>query len=160
MASLVLTCGLAGAGKSTYARALEAKGWLRLSIDQAAWERGFHEHPLPVSIRDDIVAAQRVELVTALKQGRDVVVDYAFWSRAMRDEYREIGHAHGASVEVVYFDVPREELLRRLNARSDGPGDPDSINVSAAQLDIYAAGFQAPGPDETDVVAPDQSEGH
>ena len=32
-------CGIAGAGKTTYAKALEASGWVRLSIDEEVWER-------------------------------------------------------------------------------------------------------------------------
>ncbi|GAB6898730.1 P-loop nucleotide/nucleoside kinase family protein [Kineosporia succinea] len=145
-ARVVLTCGLAGSGKSTYARRLESEGWLRLSVDVAAWELGHTEHPLPQAVRDPIVARQREQLVEAVRAGRDVVVDYAFWSRAMRDEYRAL--ARGAAVEVVYFDVPRAELLRRLASRTAGP---DGVRVSPELLDRFRAGFEAPASDETDV---------
>jgi predicted kinase len=149
--SLVLTCGVAGSGKSTYARGLESQGWLRLSIDAEAWRRGLTEHPLPAAVTADIVAQQRGELLDALAHGRDVVVDYSFWSRATRETYRELGTRAGAVVQVVWFDVPREELRRRLDARV-GEGGPDSVRVPDAVLDRYVAGFEAPGPEEEDVV--------
>ncbi|MCD5314320.1 AAA family ATPase [Kineosporia babensis] len=146
---MVLTCGLAGSGKSTYARSLEAQGWLRLSIDQQAWDQGFTTHPLPPEIRLEIIADQRRQLAEALDDGHDVVVDYAFFSRAMRDEYRAIAQQHGAEVEVALFDVPREELLRRLAGR--GSAGPDDIAVPAELLDRFIAGFEWPTADETDV---------
>jgi hypothetical protein len=51
----------------------------------------------------------------------------------------------------VWFDVPREELRRRLDARV-GEGGPDSVRVPDDVLDRYLAGFEAPGPEEKDVV--------
>ncbi|EIV96619.1 AAA family ATPase [Frankia sp. QA3] len=35
---VVMMCGLSGSGKSTYARALERRGYTRLSIDELVWE--------------------------------------------------------------------------------------------------------------------------
>ena len=36
---VVLMCGIAGAGKTTYAQKLEAQGYIRLSKDEEIWER-------------------------------------------------------------------------------------------------------------------------
>jgi predicted kinase len=151
VAKLVLTCGLAGSGKSTYAKSLEAQGWLRLSIDVAAWELGYTSHPLPSQIRDEIVARQQAQLAAALSAGQNVVVDYAFYSRTMRDEYRALGHQHGAEVEVVCFQVARDELLTRLAQRETRSPGPDDALVTEALLDRFIAGFEWPGSDETDV---------
>ena len=82
MPRLVLTCGVAGSGKSTYARSLADQGWLRLSIDVEAHRRGFTEHPLPTAVTDAIVAEQREQLVAALRDGADVVVDYSSLTKA------------------------------------------------------------------------------
>lgn len=144
-------CGLAGAGKSTHAKRLEAAGWLRLSIDVAAWDLGYSVHPLPRDVRDRIVSQQRDALEAALRHGTDVVVDYSFWSRKMRDEYRAIGRSHNAAIEVVFFDVPGDELRRRLRARALRDGGPDAIVVDDALLDQFASGFERPKDDETDV---------
>ena len=142
-------CGLAGAGKSTYARRLEERGWLRFSIDREAWGMGLVDVPFPPDASDDIRARQRREIADALRAGRDVVVDYSFWSRAQRDEYRELGRECGAVVDVVHLDVPEEELRRRLAERRGR--HPDDYPV-ADLLAGYLSGFEAPGPDETDVT--------
>lgn len=125
---MVLTCGLAGAGKSTYARGLEDKGFVRLSIDTEAWRCGHTKHPLPVEVSARIAARQREELVAALSVGQAVVVDYSFHARSTRDEFRAIARACGASVEVVCVDVPPE------------------------LLDAYIDGFEWPQSDEVDIV--------
>lgn len=152
MARCVLMCGLAGAGKSTVARALEADGWLRLSIDVDAWAQGFTVHPLPRDVRDRIVDAHRARLIDALSRGVDVVVDYAFWSRAMREEFRALAATAGAAVTVAFLDVPLASLEARLAARVDGQPGPDAIEVPASLLTEFAAGFEWPEPDETDVI--------
>lgn len=95
---MVLACGLAGAGKSTYARGLEDKGFVRLSIDAEAWRGSHTKHPLPVEVSARIASRQREELVAALSVGQDVVVDYSFHARSTRDEFRAIARACGASV--------------------------------------------------------------
>lgn len=112
---------------------------------------GFTTHPLPAEIRNEIVVDQRRQLAEALQAGQDTVMDYAFFTRAMRDEYRAIARQHQADVEVVVFDVPREELLRRLAERRTRTPGPDDIEVDAELLEEFIAGFEWPTPDETDV---------
>jgi predicted kinase len=149
---MVLMCGLAGAGKSTYARELEARGWARFSIDSEAWQMGFLEAAaIPADVAADIRARQRDAIARALDAGQDVVVDYSFWSRAQREDYRALGRSHGATVEVVYLKTPEAVVRRRLAAR--GGKDADDFVVDAELLDRYVAGFEAPGPDEHDVTA-------
>lgn len=149
---MVLMCGLAGAGKSTYARGLEDDGFIRLSIDNEAWRDGYTKHPLPVEVTVPIVSRQREELIASLNFGQDVVVDYSFHARSTRDEYRAIARACGASAEVVCFDVPRAELLRRLAVRSAAGAGADSVDVPAELLDAYIDGFEWPQSDEVDVI--------
>jgi predicted kinase len=36
---VVLMCGIAGSGKTTYAQRLERDGYVRLSIDEEVWRR-------------------------------------------------------------------------------------------------------------------------
>lgn len=157
MVRLVLMCGLAGAGKSTYARALEAAGSVRFSIDAEAWRSGYADAAaIPADLAAGIRDRQRGEIAAALDDGRDVVVDYSFHARAQRDEYRRLGRAHGAEVEVVHLASDPDVLRQRLAARR-GSG-PDDFTVDPGLLETYLAGFEAPGPDERDVtVVPVQS---
>jgi predicted kinase len=76
--TVVLMCGIAGSGKTTYAQALEAAGYVRLSIDQEVW-RGFGPYDAAAfPVRRDVVDRDlRARLVTLVRSGRDVVVDIA-----------------------------------------------------------------------------------
>lgn len=149
-------CGVAGAGKSTYARALESRGWLRISIDQEMWRRGICRLPWPAALAEQIRSVQRDEVADALKSGRDVVVDYSFWQRAQRDEYRSLGLACGAAVRIVYIPVPEHELRRRLATRRTR--DADDLVVNDETLAGYLLGFEAPATDEDDVTVLDPAE--
>ncbi|MFC5999137.1 AAA family ATPase [Quadrisphaera sp. GCM10027208] len=82
MSRVVLMCGPAGSGKSTYARRLEAEGMVRLSIDSELWRRG-HPKPLPsTEVHNEIETQLRQRLLELVTAGRDVVLDFSFWSRA------------------------------------------------------------------------------
>lgn len=148
---VVLMCGPAGSGKTTYAKSLEAKGWVRLSIDEEAWRLGHRDMPLPHTVAGRIRADQRVRLVQLMRTGRDVVVDYSFWRRADRDEYRDLIRAHGGTTEVVHFRVPRDEVRRRMGRRNRGDLEANSFRIDVGLLESYLDSFEHPSPDETDV---------
>ena len=90
MIRVVLMCGPAGAGKSTVARQLEAEGMVRLSFDVEAWRRGVRRMPLPADLHAEIESELRARLLDLVREGVDVVLDFAFWSRSSRLEYREM----------------------------------------------------------------------
>ncbi|WP_402463617.1 AAA family ATPase [Isoptericola aurantiacus] len=141
-----LLCGPAGSGKSTRARALEAKGWARLSLDVAAWREGYRDHPLPDDVTVRLKARLRQECVELVRAGRDVVVDLSFWSRAMRDDYRALLRPLGVVPVTIYLPTPREVVLARL-ARRAGTG-PDDVVVTPETASRYLDGFEPPTPDE------------
>ncbi|MDT9591474.1 GNAT family N-acetyltransferase [Nocardioides zeae] len=146
---LVLTCGVAGSGKTTYARSLEARGWLRFSIDVELWALAPGEQDAE-RVAAGVRSRQQEEIVRALRHGRDVVADYASWSRAERDAYRTLAASCGARAEVVHLDTPADEIRRRLALRRGAHAD--DVVVDGALLDRYLADFEAPGPDEPDVT--------
>lgn len=149
--TVVLTSGVTCSGKSTWARQLESDGWVRLSMDFDAWEMGHTEQPLPADVQRELKIRHKQRLRELVAEGRDVVVDYAFVSRSRRDEYRALAEEAGARVEVVWFDVPADELHRRLEARNAGPRGADAVVVSHDQLDRWIASFEPPAPDEASV---------
>lgn len=154
-ARVVLVCGAAGAGKSTHARALEADGYARLSFDEEAWLRGHREHPLPAAVAAEVHADLRARLVALVEDGRDVVVDTSFWSRASRESYRALLAPLGVVPVTHYLATPRDvALLRLADRRNAGPHD---IVVEPDLARAYLDGFEVPTPDEGPlvVVAPD-----
>jgi predicted kinase len=63
---------------------------IRLSFDVEMWRRGISTVPLPSDVRDEIEAGLRVRLLDLVATGSDVVLDFSFWSRRMRDDYRKL----------------------------------------------------------------------
>ena len=144
---LVLLCGPAGAGKSTHARRYAADGYAVASVDELAWAAGHPAvHPLPDDVARRVAGALRDRVVTLLDEGRDVVVDSSFWSRASRDEYRALGAEHGADVLVVYVDTPRDVALARVAARA--AAHPHDVVLTPEVAAAFHDGFEVPTPDE------------
>jgi len=143
---VIFMCGPAGSGKSTYARRLEAEGIVRLSFDTVMWERGITAVPLPRDAHDEIEAGLRIRLLELVAAGRDVVLDFSFWSRRMRDDYRRLLAPSGVVPETVYLATDRGTVLARVRARR---GDhADAFQLSEETAAEYFDHFEAPTPDE------------
>jgi len=154
----VLTCGPAGAGKTTFALELERQGYVRLSHDVEVRLRfGRYGTDIPFErfeeYNDAVRPLVKERLAELLRQGRDVVVDLSFWRRADRDTYKAIVESAGGRWRLVYFDVPPAELRRRLHARR-ARDDADAFPVSEELLDCFLAGFEVPRGEGEEVVRP------
>jgi predicted kinase len=142
-------CGVAGSGKTTYAKQLEERGYVRLSIDEEMWKRF---EPLGVdhdaSMYDQrstaIEADLRRRLTELVHSGRDVVVDFSFWERAARDRYKRLVVEAGGRWELIYLKVSRARLRERLAARSERFDANAPFPITDAVLERFIAGFQEP----------------
>ncbi len=114
----------------------------RLSFDQEAWSRGITIMPLPEDVRRDIEQVLRARLVDLVRAGSDVVLDFSFWSRSMRDEYRELLRPCGVVPETVYLATDRATVLNRIAARAAEDGDDFKISTELAAF--YFDHFEAP----------------
>jgi predicted kinase len=139
---VIFMCGPAGSGKSTIARQYEQQGMTRLSFDQEAWSRGITAMPLPREVHRDIEHALRARLVDLVHAGKDVVLDFSFWSRSMRDEYRELLMPLGVVPDTVYLATDRATVLRRVSARAARNGDDFKLPVELAAF--YFDHFEVP----------------
>lgn len=151
-------CGLPGAGKTTYAMELVRRGYVRLSIDEVVWERlGQRDAGLVLEqeafdrLKEDVRREQRRELVGLMLTGRDVVVDYSFWSRAARDDYKALIESHGCRWELVHLKADRTTLERRLEVRNGEEGA-NSVTVDGRLFDRYLATFEEPNGEGERVV--------
>jgi hypothetical protein len=141
-------CGPAGSGKSTVARRYERRGMTRLSFDQEAWSRGITTMPLPGDVHREIEVALRGRLLDLVRAGADVVLDFSFWSRAMRDEYRELLRPFGVVPETVYLATDRATVLRRVGDRAARGGDDFKLSeeLAAFYFDHFEVPTAAEGP--------------
>ena len=146
MATLHLMVGLPCSGKTTLAQKLEQElPALRLNLDE--WHiRLFGqdaedpEHDARHNLIESILwnIARR-----ALELGMNVILDYGFWAREEREDYRLRAKQLGASSEVHYLDVPEDELLRRLQKRNSRPSQ-ESFLISEEAMKPWIAFFQKP----------------
>ena len=148
MARVIFMCGPAGSGKSTVARRYERQGMTRLSFDQEAWSRGITTMPLPDDVHRDIEATLRARLVDLVRNGSDVVLDFSFWSRRIRDDYRELLRPLGVVPETVYLATDRAIAIRRIADRAAGHGDDFQLSpeLAAAYFDHFEVPTPAEGP--------------
>jgi predicted kinase len=142
MGRVIFMCGPAGSGKSTVARQFEQQGMVRLSFDQEAWSSGITTMPLPEDVRQDIEHVLRARLADLVRAGSDVVLDFSFWSRRMRDEYRELLRPFGVVPETVYLATDRATVLQRVAARAVQDGDDFKISTELAAY--YFDHFEVP----------------
>jgi hypothetical protein len=146
LATLILICGLPGAGKTTLAKQLEReRPALRLTPDDWIAALGIDAFDEPR--RAAIEALQWDVGRRALLLGVDVVLDWGFWSRTERDDYRQRARELGALADVRFLDVARTELLERITARNVNL-PPATFHIEIAQLEEYFRVFEPPTAEE------------
>ena len=150
MTTLHLMVGLPCSGKTTLAKKLEhERSALRLTPDE--WQiclfgqdAAEPEH----DARHSLIEAMLWNIASrALELGTNVILDFGFWAREEREDYRSRAKQLGARSEVHYLDVSEDELLRRLEERNLQPSQ-KSFLISEEAMKPWIAFFQKPAPDE------------
>ncbi|WP_307827801.1 AAA family ATPase [Planomonospora sp. ID82291] len=94
-----------------------------------------------------MLAEVRQRLASLLEAGQDVVVDHGLWLRCDREAWKRLVEQAGGRWRLLYFDLPRCELLRRLTERNLRD-DANALTVTPEALEDFYARFEPPGPDE------------
>ncbi|MDH6238372.1 AAA family ATPase [Cryobacterium sp. CG_9.6] len=76
----------------------------------------------------------------------DVVLDYSFWSRRMREDYRAILRPLGVEPETIYLATPRKVVLARVRARAGQ--EPNDVQLPDELAAAYFDHFEVPTPEE------------
>ncbi len=150
MATLHLMVGLPCSGKTTLARTLEyERSALRLTPDE--WQLrlfGQDAEEPKHDARHSLIEALLWEVASrALVLGTNVILDFGFWAREEREDYRLRAKHLGASSEVHFLDVPGDELLRRLERRNLHVSS-TAFHIPEEMMKPWIAFFQKPTPDE------------
>ena len=142
--------GLPCSGKTTLARTPESQhSALRLTLDE--WHLRLFgqdaEDPEHNSRHRIIETLQWDVARRALALGTNVILDFGFWARDEREDYRSRAKQLGAGSEVHFLDVPDNELLRRL-AQRNTQSSVLAFHIPEEMMKPWIAFFQKPMPDE------------
>ncbi|MEU7339638.1 ATP-binding protein [Streptomyces sp. NPDC007074] len=154
-----LLVGLTGSGKTTYARRrLEPAGVVRLSVDERVHARhGRYGVDYPerryFELEAPVVSEVRAELVALIGVGQDVVLDHGLWLRSEREEWTKLVRESGGRARLLYFPVPREELMRRLEERNRRE-DANALKVTPEALEDFCARFEPPHGEGAEIIEP------
>jgi predicted kinase len=150
VATLYLMVGLPCSGKTTLAQRLESeKAALRLSPDE--WQVllfGQDAEEPEHNARHGLIEGMLWEIARrALVLGTNVILDFGFWAREEREDFRLRAKQLGASSEVHFLDVPEDELMRRLAIRNTQLSQA-SFAIPENMMKPWIASFQKPTADE------------
>ena len=140
--TLIIVCGLPGAGKTTHAKRLEETlGAIRFCPDE--WMMA-----LSLNLYDEARRAKIENLQWKLSQdllaaGLTIIIEWGTWGRSERDTLRLGARALGVAVELHYLSAPINVLFERIQRR--GMEDPP---LTQQDLQRYSALFQAPTVEE------------
>lgn len=139
-------CGLPCSGKTTLAKQIEReRSALRLTPDEwitRLFGADLSDEALDAA-RDPIEAVLWELAARLLVLGVNVVLDFGFWSRSERDEYRWRAAQLGARSELHYLEVPEELLLIRL-AKRNAQLSPGTFQIDEARLRRWSHLFEPP----------------
>ncbi|NLB90703.1 MAG: AAA family ATPase [Clostridiales bacterium] len=148
--------GLPGSGKTTTAKKIStAYQALRLTPDE--WH--FHlfgndfynetnkdkEHDIRHTKIEELMWVTAKEL---LLLGVDVILDFGFWTKAERDDFRTRAHTLGANFKLHYTPCSIENIWERLKQRNKDPKKEATFSISKETLDEWNTLFEPPTKEE------------
>lgn len=150
-----MICGFIGAGKTTFAKKLEAKTeavritkdeWLIKLLGHDPRVEGFEEYDAKMCELSNDVAFQFVE------HGVDVIIDNGFGVREQREEMKKRIESVGAEAVLYYVKCPIEVMKERVVNRSNNLTE-DSFEIDEELFDKYVKYWEPPGEDEDYILA-------
>jgi len=144
-------CGFIGAGKTTFARKLEAEtGAVRITKDEwvikifgnkIAYDPHFKEYDKSVTELARDIAFK------ILRSGKDVILDEGFWVKSHRDDIQKKIREVGARPILYYVKCSIEKMKERVITRSKNPPI-DSFEIHEELFEKYLPYWEPPTEDE------------
>lgn len=154
MATLHLIVGLPCAGKTTYSKILETdQSALRLTPDDWHIRLFGYDFTLDFIHPEHDARHKQIEEIMwdvaarSLQLGTNVILDFGFWGKSEREDYRMRATGLGAESIVHFLNVPEEVLLLRLEDRNAKLPE-GTFQISASKLLEWMQIFQAPTEEE------------
>lgn len=114
--------GLPCLGKTTRAKELENEVFaLRLTPDE--WHVNLFSHDVydpEHDKRHGLIEDMLWQIAArALSLGTNIILDFGFWAKEERDDYRSRSKRIGARSEIVFMNVDEEELMKKVGIRNE-----------------------------------------
>ncbi|KAF1924130.1 P-loop containing nucleoside triphosphate hydrolase protein [Didymella exigua CBS 183.55] len=160
---VLMTCGLAGAGKTTLVKSVLKyhPQFTRISIDDIIYKaHGIYgiDYPASSSLYDQYMSeANAVYLGTfrkLLAEGKDIAFERSCYAKEDRNEWRKIAEDGGGRIVFVFLRARDKEILwTRICARNAAEKTADSaLDISREIFEMYWNGFENPeGEDEIEI---------
>lgn len=147
--TLIMICGLPGAGKTTLAKRLEfERNALRLCPDE--WILPLLKDSRDIEeldrLREPVEQLLWKEAQRLLQLGVTVIMENGFWPDWERERYRIRAEELGAEVELHFVDAPLETLWERIQMRNSL--DDTEIVIGYNDLKNFVEKFNPPTEEE------------
>lgn len=154
-ATVYLICGFIGAGKTTFAKKLEAKtGAVRITKDE--WSIRLIGNDPTIDGYEEwdskICNLSRSVAFSLAQKGIDVIIDEGFWEKELRTEMKEKIVAIGAKAVMYYVEAPIEVIRERVLGRNKKLTE-NSFHINKELFDNYSKHWQPPTKEEGYVLA-------
>ena len=77
-----------------------------------------------------------------------MILDFGFWTKSERDEFRQKAYALGADSKIHIMDVPNDVIWERLNARNQSAGENAVFYVGKKEFEEWSGLFEVPAKEE------------
>jgi len=145
---VVMMCGVAGSGKTTFSQQLEKVGFVRLSIDEEIWAtNGRYGVDFSIDKIEEykIAAESKLHdyLIKLVHDKQQVVIDFSFWNREKREQYKQLIDKSGGKWKLIYLKVHPDDLRERIKIRNKR-FDANAFPITEDTLTSYLRGFETP----------------
>jgi predicted kinase len=128
---LIAFCGLPGSGKTALAKDREkSAGAVRINADE--WVADLDVDFFNFDFRNKLQVRLYSLGERLLELGTSIIFEDGLWTRDERDTHRKIARDLGATIHMHNFDLPLDELWRRVEVR-------DAVGASGVGADIKRA---------------------
>jgi len=144
---LVLTHGVSGSGKSTWAAKLaEAEGFIHIRSDverkrlfgigslEKSAEQGLNIYTPEAT--EETYSAMLEAAKAALAGGYPVIADATFPTRDFRKPFIELAESMGFRCRILSFQASPDELRRRVRKRHDAGHDPSEADLAVLEAQL------------------------
>ena len=101
-------------------------------------------------VLEDIKTYLDEKLISLIMQNIDIVLDYSFWSREMRNEYISLLKKYDIEPKIYYIKTPKEVVMERIRKRNGN--HQNDIILTEQTASTYYDHFQPPTAEEGEVI--------